>query len=209
MNITVLGATGRTGQPLVAELLNRGHDVTVLVRDPAKLGSSAAQVRIITGSVEDRAALAEAITGSDAVISALGPVNRDSQLHTPLAQTLLELLPTLGVERFIGISGAGVDFPGDQKRLPDRIVSRMIRLTSGALWRDKTTEIGVFAGSDLQWTLVRPPRLLDGPATGSVYSDAKRPGTSKITRVDLAVFMVDVLEQQQYLRQAPFVSQAA
>jgi len=74
---------------------------------------------------------------------------------------------------------------------------------------DKSTEYEVFAASDLDWTLVRPPRLLDGPATGRVLHDARTPGrSSSIRRADLAVFLADVLDEHLYPRQAPFVSQA-
>jgi hypothetical protein len=114
-------------------------------------------------------------------------------------------MPTAGVTRFIGISGAGIDVPGDRKATKDRIISAMVRTLGGAVAKDKPAEYQVFADSTLDWTLVRPPRLLDTPATGRVSHHRHTPGHWSIPRADLATFLVDVLEGHLYPRQAPFV----
>jgi putative NADH-flavin reductase len=206
MNITVLGATGRTGTPLVAELLRRGHTITALVRDPAKLGPVADRIRVVVGDSTDPAALGQALDGTEAVVSALGPTSKEPDLHTRTAQALIAVMPTRGVGRFVGISGAGIDVPGDQKGTRDKIISTLIQRLGGAVVADKPREYQTFAASDLDWTLVRPPRLVDGPATGRITHDAHTPGrSSSIPRADLAVFLADVLDQHLYPHQAPFV----
>lgn len=205
MKVAVLGATGRTGRPLVNTLLERGHDVTVLVRDPSKLGGVAQQVRTVTGSSADPRAMAELLRDVDAVVSALGPTKKEPDLHTKTARLLVELLPTGG--RFVGVSGAGIDVPGDRKGPRDKVISFLIQKLGGNVVKDKPREYEVFAASDLDWTLVRPPRLMDGEATGTVVHDAHRPGkSSSIRRADLATFLVTVLEDGLYQHQAPFVS---
>ncbi len=115
MKIAVLGAAGRTGTPLVDELLRRGHEVSVLVRTPAKLGERADRVFVVTGSSTDPAALDALLPGADAVVSALGPTQKEPELHTRTANALIEAMPRHAVTRFVGISGAGVDVPGDRK----------------------------------------------------------------------------------------------
>jgi hypothetical protein len=141
------------------------------------------------------------------VVSALGPTDKEPDLHTRTAHLLVDLLPAGG--RFVGISGAGIDVPGDQKGLRDKVISLLIQKLGGQVVQDKPREYEVFAASELDWTLVRPPRLLDGQATGTVVHDAHRPGkSSKIFRADLAEFLVTVLENDLYARQAPFVSGA-
>lgn len=209
MNIAVLGATGRTGIPLVQELLQRGHRVAVLVRDPDKLGGLADRVTVVAGDSRDRTALDQLVTGADAVVSALGPTAKEASLHTETARVLVEAMRAAGVRRFTGVSGAGIDVPGDQKSLSARIISTLIQRLGGAVVQDKPAEYAVFAGSDLDWTLVRPPRLQDGPATGRLEHDAHRSTRStRITRGDLATFLADVLEQSLYVRRAPFVATA-
>lgn len=207
MKVTVLGATGRTGRHVVEELLRRGHPVTALARDPGKLGPLAGRVSVVTGEARDAAALAAAVTGADAVLSALGPVGKDRTLHTDVAPRLVEAMRSAGVRRFVGISGAGVDAPGDRKSRRDRIISKLVHVFGGAVAQDKERERETWAASGLDWTLVRPPRIVDGPGTGEVAHDAVHTQRStKITRPDLARFLVDQLEDARYVGALPFVA---
>jgi putative NADH-flavin reductase len=205
MNVALIGATGRTGRLVLAELRGRGHQVTVLVRDPTKLGDPGPGVRVVVGSSTDPTAITDLITGTDAVISALGPTAKEADLHTRTAQILAARMPEQGVTRLIGISGAGIEVPGDQKGTKDRAISAVIRLLGGAVAKDKPAEYQALADSTLTWTLARPPRLLDTPATGRIGHNPHTPGHWSIPRADLATFLVDVLEQHLYPHQAPFV----
>ena len=103
VNITVLGATGRTGRPLVEELLTRGHHVTALVRDPTTYAAPDG-VTVVAGHSRDAAALAAAVAGADAVVSALGPVQKDGTLHQDTARALVPVMTEQGVQRFVGVS---------------------------------------------------------------------------------------------------------
>jgi putative NADH-flavin reductase len=210
MNIAVLGATGRTGRLLVAELLRRGHTVTALVRDRARLGATGDRVRVVVGDSRDAQALARLVHEADAVVSALGPKAKEPDLHQQTAAALIAAMQTAGVRRFVGVSGAGIDVPGDAKARSARTISWLIRTFGGAVVADKPAEYRAFAASDLDWTLVRPPRLTEGPAKGRVEHDAHRSTKSTtISRADLARFLADVVEQHQYVREAPFVAGAA
>ena len=207
MKVAVLGATGRTGRPLVAELLRRGHEVSVLVRDPGGLGDVAGEVRVVQGSSRDAAALADLVTGADAVVSALGPTDRDTTLHRDTAAALVPVMRQAGVERFVGVSGAGIDVPGDRKSPSARVISFLIQRLGGAAVADKPAEYAVWAASDRDWTLVRPPRLRDAPVTGAVEHHASTSCRATwVSRADLAAFVVDCLEQHLYPRQAPLVA---
>lgn len=201
--IAVLGGTGRTGRPLIEALLERGHTVRALARTPAALPAHAGMVEV-PGSSTDRSSLDAVLTGSDAVLSALGPRKDEPQLQSTTARLLIELMPQHGISRFIGVSGAGIDVPGDDKPVKDRVISAVIRTMGGELARDKAVEHELFSASSLSWTLVRPPRLVDGPPTDQVGHDAHRPGRSSIRRADLAALMVEFLEQERYVGQAPF-----
>ena len=205
MNVALLGATGRTGRLVLAELLRRGHSATVLARDPARLTDTVPEVRVVAGSSTDPQALGQLLDSADAVVSALGPSEKEADLHTRTARLLVQAMPAAGVTRFVGVSGAGIDVPGDRKGTRDRIISTLLRTLGGAVAKDKPGEYRVLAESDLDWTLVRPPRLRDAPATGRIGHDPHTPGHWSIPRADLAVFLVDVLDQHLYPSQAPFV----
>ncbi len=88
-----------------------------------------------------------------------------------------------------------------------KLISRLIQTFGGDVVKDKLAEHRVYADSDIAWTLVRPPRLVDGAATGRVEHDAHRSTRSaRVTRGDLAAFLVDCLERELYVGQAPFAA---
>ena len=114
-----------------------------------------------------------------------------------------------GVTRYVGVSGAGMDAPGDRKRRRDRVISFLVQRLAPATVADKAAELAVWQTTDLDWTLVRPPRLNDGPATGRVEHDAHRSASStRMSRADLAELLADILEQGLYVRQVPFAASA-
>lgn len=205
MQVAVLGATGATGRLVVEELVRRGHHVAALARTTPTVGPSA--VRWVEGDARDAAALTALVGGADAVVSALGPRTGDATLHREVAPHLIAAMQVAGVRRFVGVSGAGIDVPGDRKSTRDRLISALVRRFGGEAVRDKAVERELFAATDLDWTLVRPPRLVDGPATGSVEHAAhESPRRTSLTRADLAAFVADLVERPQYVRQAPLVA---
>lgn len=208
MRIALIGATGRTGSLVVTDALERGHDLAVLVRDPSRLSPEPQdRMRLVVGDATDPAALRDLTSGATAVVSALGPTNKEGDLHVRVARALVAIMDASGPRRFVGISGAGIDVPGDQKAVRDKVISKLIQVVGGAVVKDKPAEYEVWADSDLDWTLVRPPRLVDGSASRRLEHDAHRSTSStKIIRADLARFLLDVAEQDLYVRQAPFVA---
>ncbi len=116
-------------------------------------------------------------------IAVLVATAEDPSLHRDTAAALIPAMTAAGITRFVAISGA--------------------------VAADKSHELELVTASDLTWTLVRPPRLTDGPATGRLEHDPNRSTAStRITRGDLAAFLADALEQDLYPRQAPCVASA-
>ncbi|CAA9336730.1 MAG: hypothetical protein AVDCRST_MAG07-2499 [uncultured Frankineae bacterium] len=204
MRIAVLGGTGATGRLLLQELVDRGHDVVALRRDA---GSGPPQVRWVTGDARDAGALRQLVAGSDAVVSALGPRRGDATLHRDMTPLLVTAMREAGVRRFVGVSGAGIDVPGDRKSRRDRVISALVRRLGGEAVRDKALEREAWVASGLDWTLVRAPRLVDGPATGRLEHSADRsPRRTSLPRADLAAFLADLVAERGYLQQAPLVA---
>jgi putative NADH-flavin reductase len=190
------------------ELLLRGHRVRGLVRAEGRLAPGES-VETLVGDSRDKDTLGQLVAGCDAVVSALGPRGREDRLHQDTATALVGALAQSGVRRFVGISGMNVPVPGDQRSASNAVAARMVRALNGPLARDKRAEYETFAASDLDWTLARPTRLVDGDETGRLEHDAHRSCRSnKVVRADLATFLVDCLEQGWYVRQAPFIATA-
>jgi putative NADH-flavin reductase len=205
VRVAVLGATGATGRLLVDELVRRGHTVVALTRSPQPDGPEA--VSWVAGDARDPGALAALVRGADAVVSALGPRRGDSTLHREVAPLLVTAMEEAGVRRFVGVSGAGIDVPGDRKSRRDRVISALVQRLGGQAVRDKALERQAWADSGLDWTLVRAPRLGDGPPTGQVEHSAHHsPRRTSIPRADLATFLVDLVARPDYVQQAPLVA---
>ncbi|NQU36429.1 MAG: NAD(P)H-binding protein [Actinobacteria bacterium] len=207
MRIALLGGTGRTGRQLIRVLLDRGHELNALVRTPAKIRPDLERVNMIVGVSDSPQALNDLLKDADIVISALGPDKKDPTLQSRTAAVLIPAMNRHGIVRFIGVSGEGVDLPGDRKNLVAKVVTFGIQRLAGPMVQDKFREYELFRVSDLDWTLVRPPRLKDTKATGKITHDAHHAtGSSSITRADLAVFIADLIEDPDYVQQAPFVA---
>jgi putative NADH-flavin reductase len=209
MKIALIGATGRTGAHVLTTALDHGHDVTVLVRDPAKLPAEARdRFRVVVGDATEPGDLADLLGGADAVVSALGPKGKEGGLHARAARALVDQMTAGGPRRFVGVSAAGIDVPGDRKARKDKLISWLVRTTGGEMAKDKPAEYAVWAASGLDWTLVRPPRLIDRQASGRPLEHDAHHSTRSITitREELAAFLIEVVEQHLYSCAAPFVA---
>jgi putative NADH-flavin reductase len=206
MNILVLGATGPLGHQLVARALAEGHSVTALVRTPGRLDPQPNLTEVV-GDVLEPATLTAAVEGHDAVISALGqarPSPRGRELY-PAVPHVIQAMRTAGVGRLIWISSHGV---GDSRGRSGVIFERLIvPLALRAEFADKERQEALVAASDLDWTIVRPARLTDGPATGRVRAKSRLRLTVRdhASRADVAGFVLRELGTGEHLGTAPTI----
>ena len=206
MRVTVFGATGGIGQRIVEQAMAEGHDVRALVRDPSKAIEPG--VTITVGDLTNAEAMARAVEGSGAVIWAVGASrNRVDQvsLFETGARNLVAAMDRHGVRRLVALSGAGITVDGERKPLRGRVMSAFVGLIVRHVVESKRREYLVFRDSGLEWTLVRPPRVVEGGPTGRCVSGPTL-GGAKVTQGDLAEFMVGQLADRSYIRAAPYVS---
>ncbi len=207
MNVLVFGATGPLGRCVVEAALSAGHQVTVFARTPGRLGPRPS-LREVTGDVLDAEAVAAAVPGHDAVISALGhsrPSPAGHDLH-PGASHIIEAMKAAGVSRLIWISSHGVgDSRGHSGFLFERIV---VPLRLRAEFADKERQEALVTASDLDWTIIRPARLTNGPATRRLRAKPRLPISIRdsISRADVAEFVLTELEHGNHPLSAPTVA---
>ena len=209
MNICVLGATGRTGQHIVDQALDAGHTVTALARYPNRIHREHERLRIVDGHAQHAEAVYRAIEGQDAVISALGQVKERptvANLLTISAMNVTEAMSSSGVHRLIFLMGAGVADPNDQPSFASRIIIPFMRLVAGHVLEDAEDAMELIRQSNLDWTVVRVPRLGDEPPRGELRVGFHKPGFTPISRQHVAQFMLGQLEDRQYVQQAPIIS---
>jgi putative NADH-flavin reductase len=194
MKLFVIGATGRTGQEILRQAFERGHDVTAFVRSPETVTLRHEHLTILKGNAADQNQLSEAMQNHDALLSALGPreVFKASSLLRDSALATTRAMQRSGVRRLVVLSAAA-HFPG----IPNRIVSFILRNhMRDSLAMEKTVQ-----DSGLDWTIARPPRLTQEQYTTyrSREDAAPRRGFS-LSRKAVAAFMLDAIEQKKHFQ---------
>ena len=208
MKLTIFGAAGRTGRHLVEQSLAQGHSVTALVRTPDKLAPHHKQLTVIQGDIRDPEKVSLAVTGAEGVISVLGPT--DNQGEFVVSQGVNHILQAMSqhnVRRLLVSIGAGVRDPNDRPTAVHAFFGVLVKLLSRNAYEDMARVDRVVRASDVDWTIVRVPRLTDAPKTGKIRCGyvGKELGT-QLSRGDLAEFMLSQLADSTYVRKAPAIS---
>jgi putative NADH-flavin reductase len=208
MKLLVLGATGGTGKAIVHAALTAGHEVTILVRNPEK-AQDLNGARLIKGNALDPKAVAEALTGTDAVISALGtPVSpfKEVTLLSSATRILIDEMRRQGVSRLLAITGMGA---GDSAGHGGFVFDRVFKpLMLRKVYQDKDRQEAIIRESGLDWTILRPSVLNDEPAKGQVRAMVDLTGFhgGNIARADVAKFILDELDARRWQNAAPLIS---
>jgi kynurenine 3-monooxygenase len=199
VRVTVFGATGGTGRQVVAAARAAGHEVTVLVRDPAGLGPEAEGVTVVQGDARDAEAVQRAVAGAEGVISAIGSHTMGrSTIITDCMTTIVAALP--GGTRLLAVSTVGAGGSGSQMPLPVRALLGVVLRNAIA---DHDGQEAAIIASDLDWTIARCVGLTDDPATGQVHEvTSGKVGGSRIARADVAAWLVANLADRTWSRQA-------
>jgi putative NADH-flavin reductase len=205
MKILVLGATGATGQLIVRDAAASGHHVVALVR--AKASSNLPGAEVIEGDVRDEGTLARALNGCDAVVSALGTGMglREVDLLTVATRALVAAMTRAGVRRLICISALGV---GDSRNHGGFVFDRLFQpLLLGPAYKDKERQEAAIRASSLDWVVVRPAMLTNGPPRGRIRATTDLAGVKggKIARAEVAQFVVEQLTTDTWLRRTPVI----
>jgi putative NADH-flavin reductase len=206
--VLILGATGGTGRLVVSQALRAGHEVSVLVRDPTRLTTATDRLRVTVGSLTDSGdALENAMRDQDVVVSTVGrgPSLKSEGLIATSARAIVDAMNAHGIRRLIFMSAFGVGVTRRDTPLVPRIA---IRLPLRDIYADKEVGDKIVLGSDLDWTIAYPTALTNGPATG-VYRVGERValrGFPKVSRADVADFIVSQIVDDKYLRKQVLIS---
>ena len=206
MNIVIIGSTGSIGRELIKQALARGHLVTAFARDPAKLHMENQNLKITKGDVMDQASIEQVMAGQDAVISALGAGGKGG-VRAAGTRNLIEVMQKCGVRRFISLSSLGVG--ASRRNLNFLWKYLMFGLLLRRAYADHVLQEEHIVNSDLDWTIVRPAAYTDGEHTGDYRHGFPATATGlklKISRADVAEFMLNQLSDDSYLRMAPGIS---
>lgn len=207
MRIAVFGATGRTGRHILTLAQEKGLRVNALARHPEKLSEFRGQVDLVEGSVTDPVAVLQTVTRCVAVLSVLGPVRESpGDLLATASINVLAAMKQEGVKRYIGLTNTAVEDPNDDLPFSQRALRFVLWRINDRLARDSVAAAKIVSDSGVDWTLVRPAILTDGPKTGKYKVGALVHGIPlRISRADVAEFMFSCLVEGTHVRERPAV----
>lgn len=208
MKLLIFGSTGGTGRLLVEQALALGHAVTAFARDPSRLDVGHANLEIVQGDVMDFASVEGAVRGQEAVLSALGaPASQRDSVRSDGTQNIIRAMKGAGVRRFVCMTTLGM---GDSRDLlPFHYKYFIVPLVLRHAFADSEIQEDRIKKSHLDWTIVRPAALTDGDRTGAYrhgFPTGEKGLKIKVSRADVADFMLEQLADDTYLRKTPGVS---
>jgi putative NADH-flavin reductase len=205
MHLTVFGATGPTGQHLIQQGLDRGYTLTAFVRNPTAMMVKSDQIQIVQGDAYNATSVERAIIGSDAVISVLGSAYsfKPIDLYSVGTVMILQAMQKHGVRRFLCTS-SGAANPNHEPR-EGFLFGVLFKGTLGrTVYEDMRRMEQKVVETDLDWTIVRPARLIETNTITSyrVGAGYMLPEGTQTSRMDLADFLLQESHRNQYLRKA-------
>lgn len=206
--IALFGATGQTGGWVLKKLLADGYQVTALVRDPGKLTETHANLQVVQGDVLHAPAVMQTVAGAEVVLSLFGHVaGSPDWLQTNGTKNIVTAMHAAGVTKIISLSGGGLPFAKDKPKFIDRLIRSIMKIAVPKILNDAEAHAEELEKSDLEWVIVRGPRLTNAPARGAYRVGwVGVNGGIQIARADLADFIVTQIADTRFVRQMPFVS---
>ncbi|MFI1766761.1 NAD(P)-dependent oxidoreductase [Streptomyces sp. NPDC020800] len=204
MKLTVFGATGGIGREIVRQALGSGHEVTAVVRDPARLTVTGDRLEVVRSALTGPEELRSAVGGRDAVLSGLGARSRkDAGVAARLTRAVIGAMEAEGVRRLLVVSAGPVGPAPENDGLLDRGMRGLVSAILKDVYTDLSEMEAELARSGTDWTSVRPPRLQDKPLTGryrTVVGGFPRGGRF-IARADVAHAMLSMIDDAGTVKQ--------
>ncbi|WP_316804404.1 NAD(P)-dependent oxidoreductase [Pedobacter nototheniae] len=207
LKIALIGATGKAGAYILNTLLTQNYQVKALVRNSQNLTVSHALLTIVPGDVGDAEAVYTLINGCDIVISALGMGNPASEktIFTQGTANIITVMETLGLKRYLVITGINVDTPFDEKDAKTQFATKWMYEHYPISTANRQKEYDMLTGSKLDWTLVRLPLITQTTETTKIAANLLNCNGDQINASNLALFIIEQLESKAFVKQAPFI----
>lgn len=208
MKLIIFGATGTVGQQVVKQALDQGHWVTAFARNPARLDIQHPQLKRVRGDVMDFPAVEQAVRDQDVVVCVLGSGNQlTGTVRSEGTRQIIRAMEKTGVRRLICQSTLGAGDSWGSLNFYWKYI--MFSLILRNVFVDHEKQETYVRQSQLDWTIVRPGAFLDGERTGRYrhgFPGTDKTSQLKISRADVADFILKQLTDQTYLHQTPGLS---
>jgi putative NADH-flavin reductase len=200
MKIVIFGAAGRTGLLLVQLALDEGHYVTAAARCPDSVTVEGRNLRKVRGDLFDPVAVAEAIAGQECILVAVAPGKalRPTTIFSTSIKNILAGAKLAGIKRIVVLGTCGVDGETLTRFHTKLLAGFIVQPLLFGLYVDAARMEGILEASDCEWTVIRPPRLTNGPATETYRTGVGRhlPNMASISRADVADAMLKLIDDR-------------
>ncbi len=204
MQLTVFGASGKVGRQVVALALQQGYQVVAFVHSQDPFAADD-KLKVVKGDIHDRAAVAAALAGSGAAISALGSWGtKQKDILASGMRAIIPAMEQIGVTRLVTLTGAGAYWSGDQPSVLDKLSHGVMRAAAPKILRDGEEHLRLLEASKLEWTCLRSP-VMRGGNTRYRLDLRPPPLWAAIPRPAVAQALVNQLKNHDYVRSAPFI----
>jgi putative NADH-flavin reductase len=206
IKIAVIGGTGKSGKYLLRELIHRGFQLKLLLRNPENFQNINPRIEIVKGDARDFHSIRTLIEGCQAVISTLGQPKGETSIFSYATKNVIRAMNEWNVIRYILTTGLNVDTPGDKKGPETKLATDWMKTNYPETTNDKQTEFDALFQSNVNWTLVRLVLVEQTDERKKVAVSLEDCPGGKISATDLAHFLVDQLNDVAYIRKAPFIA---
>jgi len=208
MNVLIIGASRGVGFEVLKLALDYNHLVTALVRYPEKLSVEHDKLRLEKGDILDVGSISRVMKDQDVVCCTIGinPTFKEVTVFSEGIKNLIQEMKKASVKRLICATGIGAgDSKGHGGFLYDKFINPFIL---GRIYEDKDRQESIIKASDIEWIIVRPGFLTNGKLTKDykVFIDLKRVTAGKISRKDVAHFIINQFESNEYIRKTPLLT---
>ncbi|MDD0817471.1 NADH-flavin reductase [Bacillus sp. MB353a] len=204
--IAILGANGKAGKILVNEALEKGYQVKILTRNSTNTEKINENIETIIGDARNFSTIQDLLQGCSAVINAVGQPKNESYIFSTVTKHILEAMKESKIKRYIVISGGSLNVTGDQKGIVNKIGATLFKLFLPKMMQDKYKELQIIQNSEVDWTIVRLPFVIEGNGIGSIKESLVDMPGIKIQNGDIAPFVIKQINSDKYVGKCPFIS---
>jgi putative NADH-flavin reductase len=203
--IAVIGGTGKSGTYLVQSLLNNYYTIKLLLRNPENFTIKNPLIEIVKGDARDYNAINNLIKDCNIVISTIGQPVGEEAIFSDSTKNIIQSMNFYGIKRYIVTTGLNVNTPFDNKNKKVKMATEWMYQHYPKTTEDKQHEYEILLKSNLDWTLVRLPMIIQTSESFPTETSLKDCKGENISATDLAKFLVSQIEDETYLKQSPFL----
>jgi len=203
--IAVIGGTGKAGSFLVKKLLEKGFQIKLLLRNPENFSNQNPLIEIVKGDARDYNSANELIKTCDAVISTIGQPKEEKSIFSDSTKNVIQSMNSNGIKRYIVITGLNVNIPFDNKNEKVKMATEWMYQNYPETTLDKQKEYELLTESNLDWTLVRLPLIIQTDESFKTETNLSDCAGDNISTNDLSEFLISQIDDETYFKKSPFL----